>query len=139
MQGTDLSRVLLGRTDRGPHSAFLQFFVPFAGDGTPQPWRGPRTAHYLYARTEAGPWGLYDLADDPYMMRNLAHHPGHAELLKGMDATLTTWMRRTGDTWTSSSTAPVDDRERLYRFETFYAIQECLDREAKHPELAPRD
>ncbi len=40
MQGSDLSRVVLGETDRGPDSAFFQIFVPFAGDGTPHPWRG---------------------------------------------------------------------------------------------------
>ena len=32
MQGTDLSSVVLGMTDRGPDSAFFQIFVPFAGD-----------------------------------------------------------------------------------------------------------
>ncbi len=39
---------------------------PFAGDGTPRPWRGVRTSRFLYARTEAGPWLLYDLKEDLY-------------------------------------------------------------------------
>src|ERR1700730_13546932 len=43
MEGTDLSGLVLGRTDQGPGSAFFQIFVPFAGDGTPHPWRGVRT------------------------------------------------------------------------------------------------
>ena len=80
MQGTDLSGVVLGRTDRGPDSAFFQIFVPFAGDGTPRPWRGVRTERYMYARTQEGPWVLYDLKEDPYEMKNLAQDPAHAAL-----------------------------------------------------------
>jgi arylsulfatase A-like enzyme len=55
MQGSDVSPVVLGTTDRGPDSAFFQIFVPYAGDRTPQPWRGVRTNRSMYARTEAGP------------------------------------------------------------------------------------
>ena len=44
----------LGRGPRqselGPDSAFFQIFVPFAGDGTPHPWRGVRTARHMYAQ-----------------------------------------------------------------------------------------
>ena len=43
MQGTDLSRRRARADGAGPDSAFFQIFVPFAGDGTPQPWRGVRT------------------------------------------------------------------------------------------------
>ena len=77
-----------GTTDRGPDSAFFQIFVPFAGDGTPHPWRGVRTDRHMYARTEAGPWVLYDLEDDPYEMKNLAHDPAHAALREEMEARL---------------------------------------------------
>ncbi len=66
MLGDDLSGVVLDTTHRGPDSAFFQILVPFAGDGTPHPWRGVRTDRSVYARTEAGAWALYDLADDPY-------------------------------------------------------------------------
>ena len=86
MQGADLSGVVQGTTDRGPDSAFFQIFVPFAGDGTPHPWRGVRTDRHMYARTEAGPWVLYDLKDDPYEMKNLAHDPAHAALRERMEA-----------------------------------------------------
>lgn len=72
MQGRDLSKVVLGETDKGPDSVFFQIFVPFAGDGTPHPWRGVRTARYLYARTEDKPWLLYDLERDPDELKNLA-------------------------------------------------------------------
>ena len=117
--------------DRGPESAFFQIFVPFAGDGTPHPWRGVRTDRYMYARTEAGPWVLYDLKDDPYELRNLAGAPAYSALRGQMEARLTTWMKLTGDSWALNSTAPVEDKGRLYRFETFSTIGEYLDWAAK--------
>ncbi len=40
MQGVDLSPLLRGESTKGPESAYFQIFVPFAGDGTPRPWRG---------------------------------------------------------------------------------------------------
>jgi hypothetical protein len=93
----------------------------------------------MYARTEAGPWVLYDLRDDPYEMKNLAHDPAHAAVREDMEGTLAAWMKRTGDSWAFNSTAPVEDKGRLYRFETFSTIQEYLDWAAKHPDLAPKD
>ncbi len=139
MQGTDLSGVVLGQADRGPDSAFFQIFVPFAGDGTPNPWRGVRTNHHMYARTEAGPWVLYDLKDDPYELKNLASDPAHTAVRETLEAKLADWMRRTGDSWAFNSMAPVEDKGRLYRFETFTTIGEYLDWAARHPDLAPRD
>jgi arylsulfatase A-like enzyme len=138
MQGTDLSSVVLGTTDRGPDSAFFQIFVPYAGDRTTQPWRGVRTDRFMYARTDAGPWVLYDLADDPYQLKNLALDPAHVALRQQMEAKLDAWMKRTGDSWAFNSKVPVEDDGRLYRFETFYTIQDYLDWAAKHPELAPK-
>jgi arylsulfatase A-like enzyme len=139
MQGSDLSPVVLGTTDRGPDSAFFQIFVPFAGDRTSRPWRGVRTDHFMYARTEEGPWVLYDLADDPHELKNLSHDPHHAALWGQMEARLTAWIKRTGDSWTFNSNAPVEDEGRLYRFRTFCTIREYLDWAAKHPEVAPKD
>jgi len=136
MQGTDLSPVVLGTTDRGPDSAFFQIFVPFAWDRTSQPWRGVRTEHFMFARTEEGPWLLYDLTHDPYELKNLVHD---AALQQQMEAKLTAWMRRTGDSWAFNSNAHVEDEGRLYRFETFYTIREYLDWAAKHPDVAPKD
>jgi arylsulfatase A-like enzyme len=139
MQGADLSGVLLGRTDRGPDSAFFQIFVPFAGDGTPDPWRGVRDDRFMYARTEAGPWVLYDLREDPYELKNLAHEPAQSAVRDVLQAKLADWMKRTGDSWALNSMAPVEDQGRLYRFETFSTIGEYLEWEAKHPELAPKN
>ena len=94
MQGTDLSGVVLDKVDRGPDSAFFQIFVPFAGDTTPRPWRGVRTERHMYARTQEGPWLLYDLKDDPYERKNLAQDPGHVALRTEMEEKLGGWMKR---------------------------------------------
>lgn len=139
MQGSDLSGVVLGRDGKGPDSAFFQIFVPFAGDGTPRPWRGVRTDRFMYARTEEGPWILHDVKDDPYELKNLTGDPDRAWLRAEMEAKLADWMGRTGDAWSNNSMAPVEDKGRLYRFGAFTTIGEYLDWAAKHPELAPRD
>lgn len=139
MQGADLSEVVLGKTDRGPDSVFFQIFVPFAGDGTPHPWRGVRTPRYMYARTEKEPWVLYDLEKDPFEMTNLAKDPASDGLRKELEARLEKWMKATGDSWRFNSDAPVEDKGRLYRFGTFYTIDEYLKWAAEHPDLAPKD
>jgi arylsulfatase A-like enzyme len=139
MQGANLSDVMRGRAEQGADSAYFQIFVPFDGDGTPHPWRAVRTAQAMYARTEAGPWVLYDLQNDPYELKNLADDPAHATLRERMEAKLADWMRRTGDSWALNSMERVEDAGRLYRFETFYTIPEYLDWARKHPDLAPRD
>ncbi len=137
MQGTNLADLVLGRTDRGPDSAFFQIFVPFAGDATPLPWRAVRTETHLYARTKDGPWLLYDLKTDPYELNNLAQVPASIPLRDRMERTLDDWMRRTGDSWGFNSMANVEDKGRLYRFGAFTSIAEFETWAAAHPELAP--
>ena len=139
MQGSDLSGVVLGKTDRGPDSAFLQIFGPFAGDGTAHAWRGVRTQHHLYARTKTGPWLLYDLDKDPDELKNLADDPGSAAVRKELEARLEKWMEHMGDSWRFNWEVPVEDKGRLYRFETFYTIDEYLKWATAHPDLAPRE
>src|SRR5262249_24420922 len=139
MQGSDLAPVALGRSDRGPDSVFFQIFVPFAGDGTPRPWRGVRTQRHLYARTEKGPWLLYDLEKDPDELTNLADDPAGEGARKELEARLERWMKDTGDSCRFNSDAAVEDKGRLYRFGTFYTIDDYLKWAAEHPELAPRD
>ena len=139
MQGTDLSGLVRGSSTQGPKSAYFQIFVPFAGDGTPNPWRGVRTEQHMYARTKEGLWGLYDLANDPYESKDLADEPTQLPLRRRMEGLLDDWMRRTGDSWAMNSMEPVEDKGRLYRFKTFYTIDEYQAWAAEHPELAPRD
>src|SRR5262249_33919688 len=135
MQGTDLSGLALGTSRKGPDSALFQIFVPFAGDGTPKPWRGVRTERFMYARTQEAPWVLYDLEADPDERHNLALDSAHVGLRDRMESLLADWMKRTGDSWAFNSMAPVEDAGRLYRFGTFTTIGEYLEWEKAHPEL----
>jgi arylsulfatase A-like enzyme len=139
MQGSDLSGVVLGKTDRGPDSVFFQIFVPFDGDGTPHPWRGVRTARFMYARTEKEPWVLYDLEKDPDELTNLAANAEARPVRAELETRLARWMRETGDSWRFDSDEHVEDRGRLYRFRTFYTIGEYRQWAREHPELAPKD
>ena len=142
MQGSDLSPVLIGTSERGPDSAFFQIFVPFAGDGTPRPWaRGPDRSRYMpMRRNDQGPWLLYNLRDDPDERDNLASDRAPSPLQTDMEARLADWMKRTGDSWANNSLEPVEDKGRLYRFEAFITIRDYLDwAKLVHPELAPKD
>jgi arylsulfatase A-like enzyme len=126
MQGTDLSRVILGTSREAPDSAFFQIFGPFQGDGTEDGWRGVRTHRYLYARFETKPWVLYDLEKDPYEMHNLVEDPGSQGLLKEMEGRVAAWMRRTGDSWKYDWHELVEDKGRLYTGGTYYSVEEYL-------------
>jgi arylsulfatase A-like enzyme len=139
MQGTNMADYVLGKSERCPDAVFFQIFVPFAGDGTPHPWRGVRTQRHMYARTEKEPWVLYDLEQDPDELHNLARDPDHEALRKQLETRLEKRMTDTGDAWKLNSYEPVEDKGRLYRFGTFYTIDEYLKWAKEHPELAPKD
>ena len=139
MQGTDLARLVLGQDMPRPTSAFFQIFTPFFDDDAADPWRGVRTEQFMYARTKVGPWVLYDLKADPYEQRNLATDPARASTRADMERQLADWMTRTGDSWSLNSNVPVEDKARLYRFETFYTIDEYLKWAKLHPGLVPKD
>ncbi|HEU5117755.1 MAG TPA: sulfatase [Isosphaeraceae bacterium] len=139
MQGTDLSRLVLGETEQGPDSVFFQIFVPYDGDGTSGAWRGVRTNHHMYARSSEGPWLLYDLENDPYEQKNLIGDPTSQALQKRLDARLSRWMEQVGDSWSLNSDAHVEDEGRLYRFRSFTTIEEYLEWAREHPDLAPPD
>ncbi|MGH9664787.1 MAG: sulfatase family protein, partial [Bryobacteraceae bacterium] len=138
MQGADLSAVVRGEKDAGPDSAFLQIFGPFEGGGLEDGWRGVRTHRYMYARYESKPWVLYDLQKDPYEMKNLVEEPSAKPLLQEMERKLNGWMTRTGDSWKYDWRVPVEDKGRLYRFETFYTVHEYLAWAKKHPDVVPK-
>ncbi|MGH9633092.1 MAG: sulfatase-like hydrolase/transferase, partial [Bryobacteraceae bacterium] len=126
MQGSDLSKLMLGQTGQGPDSAFLQIFGPFHGDGTEAGWRGVRTARHMYARYESEPWVLYDLKEDPDQLKNLAGNPAAATIEKEMDRRLSDWMKKTGDSWRNNWTYPVEDAGRLYKDAAFYTVADYL-------------
>ncbi len=135
MQGTDLSALVLGRKQPAPDSAYFQIFGPYDGDGTTQGWRGVRTSRYMYARYESEPWVLYDLEADPYEMKNLAADSSAAPAREALEKRIGDWMRRTGDSWRFDWRTMVEDKGRLYRYETFYTIEEYLEWAKRHPEV----
>ncbi|MBI1786037.1 MAG: sulfatase [Acidobacteria bacterium] len=138
MQGSDLARVILGRTERGPESAFFQIFGPYQAGRVTEGWRGVRTQKYMYARHQSKPWVLYDLEKDPYELNNLVEDAAAADLLKKMDQRLTAWMKRTGDSWSYNWTAPVEDAGRLYKHQTFHTVDEYLQWARQHPDPASK-
>ncbi len=136
MQGSDLSPVILGTAEEGPSSAYFQIFGPFLAGGVERGWRGVRTQSHMYARTQEGPWVLYDLEADPYELKNLAQDPEAADVRAELEAELDAWMARNGDSWDYDWTAPIEDRGRLYKHEAFYTVEEFMQWAAENPELA---
>ncbi len=134
-QGTDFSSYLTGASQNSPDSVYFQIFGPFQGDGTQHAWRGVRTARHMYARTEQGPWVLYDLQEDPYEKTNLAQAPQARKLRAQLEDRLQQWFRTTGDSWKYDWTQPVEDNGRLYKHQTFYTVDEYLRWAEEHPEL----
>ena len=93
----------------------------------------------MYARMEKEPWVLYDLEKDPDELKNLAIDPASEPIRRELEARLEKWIRDTGDSWRFNSMAPVEDKGRLYRFGTFYTIDEYLKWAAEHPDMVPKD
>lgn len=140
MQGTNLAPVILGEDGASStDSVFFQIFGPYQSGGVTAAWRGVRTQHHMYARMEQSPWVLYNLQQDPYQLRNLVDSPECAPILADMEQRLSTWMEATGDSWKLNWTHPVEDAGRLYRFETFYSVDDYLKWAAENPDLAPAE
>ena len=137
MQGSDLSAVILGDAETGPDSVYFQIFGPYEAGGVKAGWRGIRTNRYMYARYESEPWVLYDLERDPHELANLATEPAAREFRTDLEARLGAWMSKTGDSWNYNWTAPVEDKGRLYKHETFYTVDEYLAWAKQHPEAEP--
>lgn len=93
LDGVDCSTAFLGGEQVQDH-VYLSMhhaFVPWPG------WRSIRTERYNYARTEDGPWILYDIENDPYEKHNLVGE--NDALVAEMDALLLKSMADCGDTW----------------------------------------
>ena len=136
MQGASLAPVVLGQAESGPSAAYFQIFGPFIAGGVERGWRGLRTDRFMYARTQDAPWLLYDLEADPYELKNLVADPEAGPTLGELDAELTRWMERTGDSWDFDWTAPIEDAGRLYKHEAFYTVEDFFQWAAENPELA---
>lgn len=124
IQGADLSGVALGKTTEGPEAVLMQIFVPYQPDQIVKPWRGLVTASHTYARYEDEPWLLFDDVKDPHQMTNLATDPASAELREKLDAQLAALMKKNGDAWSFNSNDLVEEGGRLYRYETFYTLED---------------
>lgn len=93
LDGVDCSAALLGgeRAQESVYLAMQHGYVPWPG------WRGIRTERYNYARTEEGPWILFDLEDDPFEERNMVGRDERR--VAEMDAMLLDAMSKCGDSW----------------------------------------
>jgi len=137
MQGTDMSRIVLGSGQSGPPSAFFQIFGPGGDNGLQHGWRAVRTHQYLYARTESNPWLLYDLGKDPYEMDNLANTARGAAVQRELDDLLGKWMHKVGDSWSLNFSVPVE-KGQLSTYRTFYSLDEYYRWAGSHRDLEPR-
>jgi arylsulfatase A-like enzyme len=134
MQGRNIAPSIL-EGKRGPDSAFFQIFGPYAGDGTPEGWRGVRDGRYMYATfRDDRPWLLYDIEKDPYQLRNLAQDDSAKAVRERMRKKLANWMEETGDRWDFNWSAPVEDNARLFRHRMFYSVPEYLQWARQNPE-----
>ena len=102
VEGADLSGTLLGRSGRGPESAYMQGMGTTAAwqDGTE--WRALRDGQYTYAiyrrdRSEL----LFDDTADPYQMKNLAADRSQAAKLTHYRTQLQSWMKEHNDQFES--------------------------------------
>jgi len=107
LQGTDMSQAAGGRAGKGPDSAYLQILGPGWPHRGPWVgfWRGVRTRDWVYARwkdNECGPM-LFNCAEDPFEMNNLAGVPQHAARQRELEAKLQDWMKATGDAFESGA------------------------------------
>jgi arylsulfatase A-like enzyme len=104
MEGTNLAPYLLGRRDpaEAPRYAFCErvHYPPQSDSGDPTQMHGSfaiRGEGWKYARYGGGEteW-LFDLANDPHEMRNLAADPTAADRKRDLADRLNGWLDRSG-------------------------------------------
>jgi len=93
LDGVDCSAAFLGGqpAQESVYLAMQHGYIPWPG------WRGLRTERYNYARTEHGPWVLFDLQNDPFEENNLVGQ--NESLVAEMDTLLLAAMSNCGDSW----------------------------------------
>jgi arylsulfatase A-like enzyme len=100
VEGTDLSRVLLGEEETDHDAGLIAAYAPFGEwpkSRGGREYRGVRTSRYTYVKTLDGPWLLFDNEEDPYQQRNLANTPAAADLQAELEAVLSRLLAQTGD------------------------------------------
>jgi arylsulfatase A-like enzyme len=104
MQGSNLAQVVTGNSGKVPDAVYFQIFHATPHIHLKDAWRGIRTEQYMYARTENGPWVMYDVMSDRYELRNLATDTGIAGIRGELDDRLAAWMKSIGDSWSLNHT-----------------------------------
>lgn len=99
VEGYDLSASWRGIAGAGEQEAVLtmNFGASFDYFDDGLEWRGVRTRRYVYTRWLDGRVELFDLAEDPLQIANLADEPGMAQLRREMEARLEELMARRHD------------------------------------------
>ncbi len=95
-----------------PTSAYIQNIIPeHHARSVELPWRGVVTADgWKYVTFENIPWMLFNLNDDPYEFRNLAHSGLEKKKRGELGRLLDEWIERTGDRF---STPKMDKKGNL--------------------------
>ena len=97
VDGADFSPLFRGETAKPPRN-YVYLAMPYSYVVWPG-WRALRTREYMYARVKDKPWLLFDVANDPWEMRNLVEDPAKKQLVRELDDRLSDAMRKTGDSW----------------------------------------
>ena len=77
---------------------------PYWGTWVAQAWANPRTYDLVKRYTRRPPEQLYQTAEDPYEMNNLADDPAAADIKARLAAVLDRWMAEQGDPGTPQDT-----------------------------------
>lgn len=100
-RGQDFSPWVWQGRGPDPESQFIMHISKdFASGGQAHPapiFRGVRTKRHMYAVGPDEYRRLYDLAEDPYQLRNLAGDPAHDALAERLHALTREWVGQAGD------------------------------------------
>jgi len=107
-QGMDLSATFCGRSKTERDVAFL--FNVHRGGGPGCDWRGIRTKKWVYAFHKFGDWIMYDLANDPYQLKNLVDDPKYAAKKKELQQQLAAMRKDLGENLHLKGKMPADIR-----------------------------
>lgn len=101
VEGCDYSDLIKGGPDPSDGVGLLTCPHPFGQWSSlnqgGREFRGVRTQRHVYIRDLNGPWLLYDLAEDPFQMKNLVGDPRFAVLQRDMENLLQGKLEQTGD------------------------------------------
>ncbi len=119
LQGIDFSSPAADR----PATALLTAPIPFSTMRSHgfAAYRGVRNARYVYVRSSAGPWLLYDLETDPFQLSNRCGDPAYADVQAWAEEELDAWLQRTGDDFPSG-----DRLLEVHEVAHYYEVNEPL-------------